>query len=404
MANNTRIVKKANRFLILRAIRGKQKSTVEDIAASTKLSRPTILTILKNLVDERIVATSGVVKTESGRHPVQYVLNTKSRFAIGIDVDGPPINLVVSDLNGSSLYSASWTMQLEDPGEVIVAGMVREIDKAVASLDISYSQVIGISVGLPAVVDTEANTTIQASRFPNWQNYPIAQVLSKHTGVAVSIRRDGNLLGIAEHRALAQCESSLYYIHRSGLGLAVIMGNQLYEGETGNAGYIGHTTLIPNGRPCDCGDRGCVEAYCSKRAIVKDYLEQSGVNLTYVEILDKAARGDVLASGVVGQAGEVFGIAISNSVKCYEIYTIILGDIMCGQDHPFFRSIVKSAHRHLSNFTNRPLRILTGGLDRASFGLGGCHHVLSEYFMHPNLNLGASEKTAARAFLSASMA
>ena len=385
MANNTKIVKKANSFLVLDVIRKHKCITIEGIIDNTDLSRPTVLSILKKLLEEEIVLTSGLAPSDGGRQPVLYALNAHSSYAIGIDVDGPPVNLVVSDLNGEVVYSTSWMIDNSDPAEKIVASIIEHIDLAVNTLKINYNKVLGIGLGLPAAIDMYSNSTVRLSRLKRWDNYPISEAIVDHTGIKVYLRNDAHLISIAEHSMLGDTENSLYIVLRSGIGMSAIINNQIYEGAMGNSGYIGHTTLVINGRECDCGLSGCFEAYCSKRAIRKLYQEKSQKSTSYKEILQLAARNDKTAIAVLEEAGELFGVSVSNIVKNFEIYTVILGDMMCDEKHIFFRSIVKSAKKHLGNYTPKQPRIISGKLTSDNFGLGGCHFVLSKYFARPKL-------------------
>ena len=387
MPNNSKIVKKANSYLVLNAIRKQTGITVEGIVDATGLSRPTVLSILKQLLDDDLVTASGTAQTDSGRHPVLYALNATRHYVVGIDVDGPPINLVIADLNGEVHHSATWTIQLTDSGEAIAATMLAQIDNAIQTLQISRTEILGIGVGLPAVVDIAANRALRISRLSKWNNYPLAEAIAKHTGAKVYIRNDAHLLGMAEHSMVANADNTLYIVHRSGIGMSIMIGNQPYEGAMGNSGYVGHTTLVVGGRPCDCGAQGCFEAHCSKRAIVRDYAETSRNAVDYAEILHRAQGGEPLALDTLQRAGALFGVAVSNLVKNFEIYTVILGDMVCDEDHPFFRTIVGAAVQNLHNYTSHQPCILKGRLDSQTFGLGGCHLILSKFFAHPQLRL-----------------
>jgi predicted NBD/HSP70 family sugar kinase len=386
MANTTKIVKKANSFLVLSAIRKHKLITIEGIVDTTGLSRPTVLSILKELQEEQLVSTSGVLQTDSGRYPVLYALNATSYYAIGIDVDGPPANLVVADLNGEPVYSHTWRFQLTDSPERMLETFSAEIHRALTALAIAPTKILGVGIGLPAVVDVSANAVLRIARFANWRPFAVAEALQQE-GFKAYIRNDAHLLSLAEHSMLGDTDDSLYLVHRSGIGMAVIIGNQLYAGAMGNAGYIGHSTLVVDGRPCDCGQYGCFEAYCSRRAIVEDFYAESGEQASHAEIMQMADDGHPQAGAVIARAGELFGVVVSNVIKSFEIYTVILSDVICDARHLFVRSIIASVRRRLRNYTDREPRIVVGKLDGATFGLGGCRFVLSEFFVSPKLRL-----------------
>ncbi len=385
---NTKIIRKANSFLVLDAIRRNGSITIEGIIDQTGLSRPTVLSILKKLQNDEVVMANGFAATEVGRQPALYSLNSINHLAIGIDVDGPPVNLVVSGLDGEVLYSHTWDIGFDDEGALIAESILNQILAAMEKLHVGHQDVLGIALGLPASIDMYKNQTVRLSRLTKWNNFPIHDYIQSQTKIKTYVRNDTHLISVAEHQFLQGVRNSLFIVHRSGIGMSVIINDQIYEGAMGNSGYIGHTTIDINGRQCDCGLKGCFETYCSKRAIVKDYLTVSGKKATYPEILDLASGGDQTAIRVLELAGEYFGVGISNFIRTFEIYNVIIGDIICSEDHVFFRSIVTSTERNLKNFTDEKPAIIRGKLDSGNFGLGGCQFILEKFFARPKLRLG----------------
>jgi predicted NBD/HSP70 family sugar kinase len=392
MEKNTKIIRKANSYLVLDAIRRNDSITIEGIIDQTGLSRPTVLSILKKLQNDEVVMANGFAATEVGRQPALYSLNSTNHLAIGIDVDGPPINLVVSGLDGGVLYSHTWDIGFNDEGELIAKSILDQILVAMEKLKVGREDILGIALGLPASIDIFKNQTVRLSRLTKWNNFPVHDYIQTQTGIKTYLRNDTHLISVAEHKFLEGVRNSLFIVHRSGVGMSIIINDQIYEGAMGNSGYIGHTTIDINGRQCDCGLKGCFETYCSKRAIIKDYLTVSGKQAAYPEILDLASKGDRTAIRVLEMAGEYFGVGISNFIRTFEIYTVIIGDIICSEDHVFFRSIVESTERSLSNYTDEKPVIIRGKLDSSNFGLGGCHFILERFFAMPKLRLGELAK------------
>lgn len=386
-ANNSRIVKKANKFLVLEVIRKFSCVTVEGIVDSTNLSRPTVLNILKELTEESLVVKSGFAPAEIGRQPVLYSINTHGFFAIGIDVDDPPVHLAVSDLNGELVYSVDWQIDAGDTVDAIVQALVDQIRKAIEVTGIEVRKVLGIGLGLPAVMDINQNRTAIISRIKGWMDIPVARLIQEKTGIEVVVRNDAHLLGAAELSFIDSREDVLYIIHRSGIGMAIYLNGELYEGGFGNSGYIGHTVIRADGRQCDCGQLGCLETYCSKRSIVERYRETTGRSLAYIEIVREAETAEGAARTVLVEAGEAFGIGISNAIKHFDISTVIIGDLKIDEKHRFYQAIHDSVKRHTANYLITPPRILLGKLDEKHFGLGGCHFVLKRFFSDPKLKL-----------------
>lgn len=389
-ANTAVIVKKANTFLVLSTIRTQQLMTIEGIVASTGLSRPTVVTILRDLEKRKIVKKAGFAPAEVGRQPTLYAIDTDAHFAIGIDVDGPPVRIALSNLGGEMLYQASWSHEVDATFDEIADRMASEVNKAIESMGISSDQVLGIGLGLPASVDITSNRAVNLSRLEALRDAPLDKVLTEATGINVVVRNDAHLIALAEKAHTPNLEDYLFIVHRTGIGLAVVLGGKVYEGQTGNAGFIGHTTVDPTGRLCACGATGCLEALASKRAIIDRYREVTGESVPYDEILTHARSGSSSpARDVLVEAAEWFGLGIANLIKILDIYVVVLSDLGTTARHVFARTISDSVRRHVSTFLREPPKIVVGGLRDEEFALGGCHFVIEEFFESPSLRLKA---------------
>lgn len=386
-ANSGVIVKKANTALVVNAVRSSGTMTVDRIATTTGLSRPTVVSIIRSLESQQIISRSGLAPAEVGRQPNLYAVDTTARFAIGIDIDGPPARLVLTDLTGVARHEAVWRLDNDASYEEILATLVHQVQRALRAAAIDPEQVMGIGLGLPASVDISSNRAVNLSRLESLRDAPVGEALSERTRIPVSVRNDAHLIALAED-AGAQ-EDYLYIAFRTGVGLAVVIDSKVFEGQTGNAGFIGHTTIRPTGPLCACGMRGCLEAVVSKRAIVTDYTRSVGEDAPYEEILDLARQGANGAVGVLDEAAQWFGLAIANLIKVTDVYTVILGDLGCDETHPFFTAIADAVAVNTATFLRRPPRLRAGQLSGAQFALGGAQFVIDQFFATPRLRVKA---------------
>lgn len=386
-ANSGVIVKKANRALVVDTVRRSGPLTIEQTVAATGLSRPTVVSILRALEQQHIVGKSGMAAAEVGRQPALYAIDEASLFAIGIDIDGPPARLLLSTLTGTAKYETEWSIDLKSSSEQIIDMLNVEVHKALDAAGITSSNVIGIGLGLPASVDLASNRAINLSRLESLRGAPIGEQLSRATGISVQVRNEAHLIALAED---AQSQRDYLYIaFRTGVGLAVVIDSEVFEGQTGNAGFIGHTSLDPTGPLCRCGARGCLEAIISKRAIAGNYTTATGTQQTYAQLLEDAALGMPAAMDVVLHAASWFGLAIANLIKVTDIYTVIIGDLGCEQNHPFFAAIEQAVTEHTSNFLDRYPHLLAGKLSGPRFALGGALFVIDQFFATPRLRVHA---------------
>ncbi|MCL3863306.1 ROK family protein [Actinotalea sp. K2] len=381
------IVKKANTALVVNAVRSAGTMTIEEMATGTGLSRPTVVSIVRALESQRIIYRSGLAPAEVGRQPNLYAIDVTARFAIGIDIDGPPARLVLTDLTGAARHEAVWRLDNDATYEEILATLVHQVEQALRTAAINPQQVMGIGLGLPASVDVSSNRAVNLSRLEALRDAPIGEALHERTQIPVSVRNDAHLMALAEDSD--KQEDYLYIAFRTGVGLAVVIDEKVFEGQTGNAGFIGHTTISPTGPLCACGMRGCLEAIVSKRAIVANYASAAGVDAPYDTILDLALHDGDHALLVLDDAARWFGLAIANLIKITDVYTVILGDLGCDETHPFFTAIAEAVAVNTATFLRRPPRLRAGRLSGAQFALGGAEFIIDQFFATPRLRLKA---------------
>ena len=346
------------------------------------------MTIMKDLQENNIIEKAGYEHQTVGRQAALYTLGSKNYFAIGLDVDVRPIYLAISKLDGTPICTKVWEVSPESSAKDILDSIIIYIKNVLKEAKISSDKIVGLGLGLPAVVDINRNSAEKISRIRDWNNIDVADVLEKEFSFPVYIRNDSHLLSNLE--ISPENQEFIYFLHRSGIGMAAVINGEVYEGHFGNAGYIGHTKVASNGEKCDCGAEDCLELFCSKRRIEKNYQKAVGEKYTYDQIVKFANEGDEEAVKIFENAGHYFGIGIANAVKTFDIPSIIIGDLRCTEEHVFFKSIVKSVEENLNNFRISDIDIKLASYPSEMNGLGGCQYVLNRFFVEPKLQTNLS--------------
>lgn len=391
---NTELIKAANEALVVDAIRRFKTVKIGEIINLTGLSRQTVLTIIADLQEKKVVEKAGHARSTVGRQPILYSLTKDSYYVIGIDVDVPPVYMAISSLDGTPLYTDSWKLERDVTAGELVFSLISKIEKVLHEMHIAPSKVLGLGLGLPAVVNTRRNLAEKISRIKGWNKIDAAGMIEEHFGFQVYVRNDSHLLSRME--ITPERQNFLYILHRSGIGMAPIINGQVYEGLLGNSGYIGHVRIASNGRLCNCGSQDCLELYCSKRAIEDDYCLKTGNFLPYDVILNNAQNSDFAAYDVLRTAGKYFGIGVANAIKMYDISTVILGDLRCTEDNVFFKSIKESALENLKNFYLDTVDIEISSFGTDQYGLGGCLFVLEHFFEEPKLQTSINDDSVTK--------
>lgn len=389
MLKNTNIVKMANQALVLDSIKKNKMITTEEIISQTRLSRTTVLTMMKELGAQKLIEKRGNVRQSVGRQPILYSLSRDVYYAIGIDVDVAPIYMAVSRLDGTIVYSRQWEVSENADGREIRNSIAEHVSKAFVEARISRDKIIGMGIGLPGVMNLQENIAEKISRIRGWENFDIAKELGEVFDFPIYVRNDTHLLGHMEIES--ENENMLYILHRSGIGMAPIINGEVYEGTFGNAGYIGHTRIGAQGRICNCGLRDCLEVYCSKRSIEKSYEDITGIRQGYDALVKAAQDGDKNACEIFEKAGTYFGIGITNAIKTYDILDVVIGDLRCRADHIFFQSIQDSVAENSVNFSVKQPTVRLSSHTKEEYGMGACQFVLEKFFEQPKFHTNISE-------------
>ncbi|MBN9606734.1 MAG: ROK family glucokinase [Actinomycetales bacterium] len=217
--------------------------------------------------------------------------------AIGIDIGGTKIAAALVDETGAIERRLKRKTPAGD-GPAIVDAVV-DLVTELAGGDTS----IPAGVAAPGFIDLAQSTVYYAPNI-NWRHEPLREVLSRRLpGVHITIDNDANAAGWAEFRfgaAREQHDMTLLTLG-TGVGGAIVTGGQLLRGGFGAGGEIGHLRLVPQGLPCGCGQRGCLEQYGSGRALLRmanEIADAGGIgqNLAAVREAQGALDGDIVGA------------------------------------------------------------------------------------------------------------
>ncbi len=197
---------------------------------------------------------------------------------------------------------------------------------ALYDADISREKVRGVGVGLAGVINSDAGI-VHYSPFFHWQDIPLAKMVSERLSLPVYLENDVNTLTITEQLfgpGHGVANFVVMTIGR-GIGLGMVMNHQLYRGHKGGVGELGHITLVADGPACDCGKRGCLEAFAADPAmlrLVEDAIAQGAdtsltAPATIAAVKQAAAQGDPLACDILAQSGYYLGLGLSSVVNLF---------------------------------------------------------------------------------------
>jgi predicted NBD/HSP70 family sugar kinase len=388
--NNSTIIKKANRYIIILSIRRYEKLTIENLMSITGLSRPTIRNILDELLETNLVEIVGHAKTEIGRQPTLYQLNIKSNYAIGIDIEIKPVRIMFTDLGENVAFNKTWNEDIHDSEDVLINRIVGVINEGMSTLSITSDSIVGIGMGIPGLVNIHQNAIIHIPRFPKIHGTQFVKKIEDKLDMKIHLCNDVKLIAMADPQVTdSKYENVLYIAYRAGIGMAILHKNEVYDGEYGNSGYLGHTTINPDNDLCSCGNRGCLELYCSKPALLNKYnkLPDTVKPVDTFEILIALAdSGNTGARVVLKEGSKYLGIAIANAMKLFDISVVIIGDL-CEKEDSYYFAAIQQVVRDSMTHNKGNIMLKLGSHATDNFAIGGCKFVLRKFFKEPKLRL-----------------
>ena len=275
-----------------------------------------------------------------------------SFHVIGADVGGTHIKGGIVDARGHLKTKETLKTDAKGGSEKILAAL-RELIVALQGIAGKEGiTIVGVGIGVTGQVDFRSGAIVGgiAGKIPGWIGTPVKDLIQKEVGLPVVVDNDGNVSALAEHRVGAGLgTSSMASITiGTGIGGGLILDGKLFRGSAGVASELGHWCIDIDGPLCDCGIRGCLEAYVSGSAMIRMVLKRlsKGQETSILrlannrhdeinpEIVGLAAReGDKLAIAVIEEISRTLGVGLANivNVLCPEVIVIGGGVAQLGE-------------------------------------------------------------------------
>jgi glucokinase len=246
-----------------------------------------------------------------------------ARLALAVDIGGTKLAVGLVDDTGDLLHEA----QVPTPAHGDGDAMFRALDELIGTVrgvgrDRGWAEpvVCGVGTGGPMTLH---GVTVSPVNIPAWRAFPLRARLLEATGLPVHIDNDAKALALAEgwKGAAAGVADFIGMVVSTGVGGGIVLDGRLLDGADGNAGHIGHITVVPDGSPCACGAQGCLEAEASGTGIARRTGRPS-----------KDATADEIE-----RAGTMVGRAVASVANLLDLeLAVVAGSVALGFGAPFF--------------------------------------------------------------------
>ncbi len=264
-----------------------------------------------------------------------------NKALIGLDLGGSAVKAGLVTYEGKVKEFKRYDL----PPEKTVQQVIDIIKKAVEDLSTKASednQEIGaIGIGAAGIINMDKGIIVSSPNFHGWKDVPIKELLEKSLGIPIHLDNDANAAAYGEKWAGAgkNARSLVCITLGTGVGGGLILNGEVWHGDYGMGGEVGHITVDPDGPPCACGNRGCLEAFSSATGIVrraKELVKFGKGNIlariargnpeviTGKMVYEGALKGDEAALIALREAGKYLGIGMASLINLLNPSMIVL--------------------------------------------------------------------------------
>src|SRR5579863_10057361 len=194
----------------------------------------------------------------------------------------------------------------------------------------------GVGIGLPGFILIDKGVIVGSNNMPEFENYPVRDEIERRLGAKVILENDANAAALGEKwmGAGREVDDLVLLTLGTGIGGGIISGGRVLHGYLGMAGELGHLTVVPNGLPCGCGNRGCLEKHASATAITAmARVMNLGDNMSSAEVYELAETGNEHARTVFRVMGEALGMGLAMMVNTFNFPLYLLsGGVLAAWD------------------------------------------------------------------------
>ncbi|PYX28772.1 MAG: ROK family protein [Acidobacteria bacterium] len=261
-------------------------------------------------------------------------------FSIGVDLGGTNLRIAAVDVGGQLVEKVTLGTKVSLGRDHVLNDMCEAIKHLSAKYKNS-AKMLGIGIGVPGIIDMETGLLRESPNLPGWADYPVRAEIERRLTTVVILENDANVAAFGEKwlGAAKDHDDMAMLTLGTGVGGGLVMGGKIWHGMNGMAGEFGHTTVEPEGHPCGCGNRGCLEQYASATAVVRMAREAIAQNassrlaqaahedaeFSAKSIYNLAIQGDEDAKRIFRRVGRCIGIVLSAMVNSLNLPIYVIG-------------------------------------------------------------------------------
>lgn len=367
-------VREENEQCVIQIINQQPNISRVELSHKTGLTKATISSIVNQMVDSRLILEIGAGSSSSvgGRKPILLKINKKAGISLSIDLGYNYIFAMSTFLDGEIIE------EIKNNILITKENVVSEIKDILAYFERNSPEtshgITGLSIAIHGIV---YKNKILFTPYYNLSEIDLYTELSEDIPIPIYIENEANLSALGE-KSCYFTESNLVSISiHSGIGAGIIINNELYHGREGKSGEIGHTILIPDGKLCPCGNKGCLEQYSSEENIIKEYNKiKKKEHLTLFDLKRNFYEHEKEADYIMQIFSSFIAIGVNNVITSFGPDKVYLNSILI-QEIP---EILTYIQNNLVSTLNKDIPVVISSLGERATLLGATALNLQKFF------------------------
>lgn len=386
---NTVRMQLENRSTLLKLLRRNDHICRKDLAEMSGLTGAAVTNLIRDLIQVGLVGEDRNYNGQLNRNAVSLRINFERFYVIGVSLRRGRLSYGVSDLSGKLLDRQNLLLELDEKVDKILEILWKSVAEYINNP--SYKgRIVGIGISVPGPINLEKGEISYLTNMPGWKAIPIKKFLEERSGLPVILDDAANAAALAEKWfGCGQGHHNIISILVSkGVGAGIILNDRIYHGAFGFAGQVGHVSVDYNGPLCGCGNRGCLELYCSTLALTRKAQDIYGLEVIngFETIRARVEQGDKNLKELIQESGKHLGWAIVNLANTYNPELVVVHGEMVEFGAVWFDSVKKAVQERLLPDVVSRLEIRPTALQDNPVLLGTVAMVCEFVFDNPYLN------------------
>lgn len=374
-------IREKNRAAALEYIVHMGKVSRAQIANHIQINKASVSDIVKNLIDHGIIEEIGIGNSSQmgGRKPVLLQLKKDAGICLSIDLGYNYIRMLLTYIDGEIIIQKAY-IDIEVERETICPFLKDIISAIIHDVPATLYGLLGITIGIHGAI---LEDQIAFTPYYDFVRLPIKEYLQDIFHTDVFYENEANLSAIANHAINKKHHNLISVSIHSGVGSGIIVNDTLYKGETGFSGEIGHMILFPNGKKCPCGNYGCIEKYCSQKAVEEIFYEELHKKLSLSDIRLLYDEGDVFTIAKMQEIASYLAIGVNNLCVAFDPQILYFNSaFIC-----MFPEMIDEIRKNLTSFLSKRRSIEISPIANHSILVGGIIMVIQRSLSIKNIQL-----------------